>query len=243
MEDEWLSIEPDTGELCYGIPTDAENILSLTRKILNSAYVDTSQGFDLEIFLDLDQLDDLFEEDPEKAEIELESLLGKLRERIEHLSKETRRRFGFRCDVTSWEEGYATIVDFTRNKKKFIECIEFLMQQKDLFEYCALGVSFYLSPVSELYKDPEFTSVCEEIERRTGGEFSIREKADLGPYDGIGAGSSFYQTLLLLSPSYEFPIQFFRTYSEDNRLASSFYYYIYTKMCKEMDCKLTLLRA
>lgn len=245
MEDEWLpAYESDSDELCYGIPTDARNIPALAQKILDSSYVDTSQGFDMEIFLDFDQLDDeLWEEDPESAEYEITSLLEKLRSRVEPLLKEVQRKFGFKSDLSGWEDGYATVVNYTKNKKKFVECIRFLMSQKDLFEYCSLGVSFYLMPVSKLSEDPEFEAVCEEIEKITGGEFSIRGKAELGPYDGIKAGSSFYQTLLLLSPSYEFPIQFFRVHSEDNRLASSYYYYVFSKICKEMDCKLTMLRA
>lgn len=245
MEDEWLpAFELEPSELAYGIPTEAKNIPALMSKILNSPYVDGSQGFDLEIILDLDQLDEvIWEEEPHVAESEIVSLIEGLRGRLRTLLKETNRRFKFKSDLSGWDEGFATVVDYTENKENLIKCIEFLVSQKDLFEHCTLGISLYLSPVSQFSEDPEFATVCEEIEKRTGGKFSIRGQAELGPYDGIKAGSSFYQMFLLVSPLYEFPLQFFRGHSEDNRLASSFFHYIFSKICKEIDCKLTLLRA
>jgi hypothetical protein len=240
MEDEWWPIhEFDASELSYGIPTDPRNISSLTRKILNSPYIDNSQGFNLEILLDLSQLD----EDILESDTKVSSLTEKLRGRIEPLLRETNRLFGFESDLSGWNEGYGSIIDYTEDKKGLVDCIRYLVAEKDLFEYCTLGVSFCLIPVSTLLEDPEFTAVCEEIEKRTGGEFSIRENAELGPYDGIEAGSSFYQIFLLVSPLYEFPLQFFRGHSEDNRLASPYYNYIFSKICTLIDCKLTLLRA
>ena len=245
MEDDlWPAYELETNELCYGIPTRARNIPVLANKILNSPYVDRSQGFDLEILLEFDQLDDdLWEEDPSVIEEKISSVINTLKGRIEQVLEETYERFGFVGDSSEWEEGYAVVTDYTENKKKLVDCITFLIDQVDLFEYCTLSVSFYLNPVSTLSEDPQFTSVCEEIEKRTEGEFSIREKAELGPYDGIDAGSSFYQLFLLLSPLYEFPLRFFRGHSEDNMLASLYYHYMFSNICREMDCKLTLLRA
>lgn len=245
MEDElWPPYELDTSELCYGIPTHAENIPRLTQEILNSSYVDRFQGFDLEILLEFDQLDDdLWEEDPHVIEEKISSLAETMRGRITSVLEETYEKFGFVGDVSEWAEGYAVVTDYTENDKKLIECVTFLVSQADLFEHCALSISFYLAPVSTLFEDPQFAAVCEEIEKRTGGEFSIREKADLGPYDGIGAGSSFYQLYLLLSPLDEFPLRFFRGHSEDNRLASPYYHYIFSKICQDLDCKLTLLKA
>ncbi len=243
MEDEWLPpVEFDSSELCYGIPTDPKNILSLTRRILSSPYVDSTQGFNLEIILDLYHLDEELWED-DTIEQEISSLTEKLRGRIETVLNEVHRRFGFESDMSEWDEGYATVVDYTENRTRLVSCIKFLISQTDLFEHCALGISFYLTPVSNLSRDPGFAAICEEIEQRTEGEFSIRGKAELGPYGGIEAGSSFYQMFLLLSPSYEFPLQFFRGHSEDNRLASSYYHYVFSKICTTLDCKLTLLRA
>ncbi|MBU7012137.1 MAG: hypothetical protein HXS46_15740 [Theionarchaea archaeon] len=250
MEDEWWPLhEQDTNELCYGVPTDARQIPHLMKKILISPYVDSSQGFDLEIILDLDQLDEelldeeLLDEEPGAAEAKVAAIIETLRGRLQSVLKETDRRFHFRSDLSGWDEGYATVVEYTKNVERLIECITYLVSQSDLFEYCTLGVSLYLTPVSQLSEDMEFGTVCKEIEKRTGGQFSIRGKAELGPYDGIKAGSSFYQTFLLVSPLYEFPLQFFRGHSEDNRLAGSFFHYIFSKICKDLDCKLTLLRA
>ncbi len=245
MEDDWwpaYGLEPS--ELCYGIPTDAQRIPTLLSKILHSPYVDSSQGFDLEIILDLDKLDEeLWEGDPGAAELEIQSLIENLRGRIRAVLRETSRKFRFESDISGWDDGYATVVEYTENRENLIKCVEFLVSQADLFEHCTLGVSLYLAPISRLSEDTEFAVVCEEIERRTGGEFSIRGKAELGPYDGVKAGSSFYQMFLLVSPLYEFPLQFFRGHSEDNRLAASFFHYVFSKICKEIDCKLTLLRA
>lgn len=245
MEDDWLPLyELEANELCYGIPTDAKNIPPLTQKILNSSYVDKSQGFDLEILLEFDQLgDDLFEEEPDVIEYEISVLTEKLRGPIESILQETRHLFGFESDLSGWEDGYAVVADYTKDKRKLMECIKFLIRHPDLFELCTLSVSLYLTPVSRLYKDPVFAAVCEEIENRTSGEFSIRGKAELGPYDGIKAGSSFYQLFLLISPLYEFPLRFFRGHSEDNRLASSYYHYIFSNICRNIDCKLTLLKV
>lgn len=244
MEDEWLpDYELDTSELCYGIPTDAKSILLLTQKILNSPLVDSSQGFDLEILLEFEQFEDeLWEEEPEVVESEIQAITEKLRGRIESMLEEVRRKLGVRTDSSGWGEGYAVVLNYTKNKRKVIDCVKFLISQAELFEYCTLSVSFHLVPVSEFLEDPKFIAVCEEIEKRTEGKFSIREKAELGPYDGIEAGSSFYQLFLLISPLYEFPLRFFRGHSEDNRLASAYYHYIFSRICKDIDCKLTLLR-
>jgi hypothetical protein len=243
MEDDWWpDYDFDSNELSYGIPTDSKNIPLLAKRILNSSFVDSSQGFDLQILLDVEQIEEVWGEEPD-IEQKISSIIEALRERIKSLLEEAESRFDFESDMSEWDEGYCVVVEFTENKTELIECIRFLITQVDLFEYCTLGLSFYLVPVSQLYGDPEFTTMCEEIEQRTRGEFSIRGKAELGPYDGIQGGSSFYQTFLLMSPLYEFPLQFFRGHSEDNRLASSYYYYIFSKICKAIDCKLTLLKA
>lgn len=244
MEDDWLPFyELDTSELCYGIPTDAKNISSLIQKMLNSPYVDSSQEFDLEILLDFDKLDELWDEEPDIAEYEISTLTKRLKNRVQSVLEETRHKFGIVYDLSEWEEGYAIVMEYTKNKKKLTDCITFLISKMDLFEYCTLSVSLYLAPLTHFFDDPAFIRVCEEIEKRTSGEFSIREKAELGPYDGIGAGSSFYQLFLLISPLYEFPIRFFRGHSEDNRLASLYYHYVFSKICTDIDCKLTLLKA
>lgn len=241
MEDEWWpDHEFDSSELCYGIPTDVMRIPSLTRKILNSPFVDSSQGFSLELILDVTQED---EEYWDAETYDAPAVIEALRDRMTSLLQETERRFGFESDIAEWDEGFGVITDYTESKKSVVECIKFLLSQPDIFEYCTLGASLFLVPVSELLKEPEFTSVCEEIEKRTGGEFSIRGKAELGPYDGIDAGSSFYQLFLLVSPLYEFPLQFFRAHSEDNRLAYPYYHYVFSKICNNIDCKLTLLKA
>jgi hypothetical protein len=244
MDDEWSSYyDLVDSELCYGIPTDPRNIPSLARRILKSSYVDVSQGFDLEILLELDHEDETIEEDPESFEEEIVSLAERLRFRIESVLGETQQKFGFSPDLSGWTEGFATVVDYTENVKKLSECISYLNAQTDLFEYCSLSLSFYLAPVSQLFDDPGFARVCDEIEQRTGGEFSIRGKSELGPYDGINAGSSFYQMFLLVSPLYEFPLRFFRGQSEDNSLAYPYYHYIFSDICRRLDCKLTLLKA
>jgi hypothetical protein len=243
-EDLWPIYELETSELCYGIPTHAENIPALTQKILESSCVDSSQGFDLEILLEFDQSDDeLLEKGPDAIEEEISQLAEGLGDRIRSILEETRTRFGFEGDASEWAGGYAVITDFTENKEKLTECITFLISQVDLFEHCTVSVSLYLTPVSAFFEDSRFAAVCEEIEERTGGEFSIREKAELGPYDGIEAGSSFYQLFLLLSPLDEFPIRFFRGHSEDNRLASPYFHYIFSRICRDIDCKLTLIRV
>ncbi|MBU7018938.1 MAG: hypothetical protein HXS44_15625 [Theionarchaea archaeon] len=245
MEDDWLPpYELDANELCYGIPTDTKNILSLTQKIINSPFVDNFQGFDLEILLEFDQLDDeLWEEEPEIIEYEISSLTESLRGRIESLLEEAHRRFGLEGDISGWADGFAVVAEYTEDRKKLIDCLKFLVHQPNFLEYCTVSVSFYLNPVSTFLDDPGFIAVCEEIEKRTGGEFSIRGKAELGPYDGIEAGSSFYQLYLLVSPHYEFPLRFFRGHSEDNRLASSYYHYVFSRICRSIDCKLTLLKT
>jgi hypothetical protein len=245
MEDEWWSTTDfDPSELCYGIPTDSRRIPVLARKILNSPYVDTSQGFSLELLLDVSQPDEeLWDEELEEPENDISAVAEELRSRVEAILQETRRRFEFEGDLSEWAEGYGSIVEYTENRTKLLDCIRYLISQTDLFEYCTLGISFYLAPVSQLSNEPGFDMVCEEIEKRTEGEFSIRGKAELEPYDGIEAGSSFYQTFLLISPLYEFPLQFYRGHSEDNRLASPFYNYIFSRICSKIDCKLTLLRA
>jgi len=244
MEDDYLPFyELDTSELCYGIPTDAKNIPSLIQRILNSPYVDSSHGFDLEILLEFDQFDELWDEESDMVEYEIQALTKKLFDRIKSVLEETRHKFGIDYDLSEWAEGYAIIMDYTKNKKKLVECVTFLISQVDLFEYCTLSVSFYLTPLTTFFDDPTFITVCEEIEKHTSGEFSIREKAELGPYDGIKAGSSFYQLFLLISPSYEFPLRFFRGHSEDNRLASLYYHYVFSRICKDIDCKLTLLKT
>ncbi len=243
MEDEWWPVhEFDSSELCYGIPTDVKQIPSLTRKILNSRYVDSSQGFSLELILDVTQTDEEYEGDTVDA-LNEPDVIEALRGRITSLLQETDRRFKFESDMSEWDDGFGVLTDYTESKKSVTDCIKFLLSQMDIFEYCTLGASLYLVPVPELLKEPEFISVCEEIEKRTGGEFSIRGKAELHPYDGIGAGSSFYQLFLLISPLCEFPIQFFRAHSEDNRLASPYYHYVFSKICNNIDCKLTLLKA
>ena len=245
MEDEWWpDYDLDVSELCYGIPTDAKRIPALTRKILNSPYVDRSLRFDVEIFLELDQLDDeLWEEAPAVVESEIEGLTEKLRSRITSVLAETQRRYGCEGDLSGWSEGYALVMEYMENKRQLIDCISFLLSQKDLYEYCMLAVSLFLAPVFSLLENPEFETVCQDIENRTEGKFSIRGMAELGPYDGINAGSSFYQLYLLLSPLDEFPLRFFREPSEDNRLASQYYHYILSKICTDLDCKLTLLKA
>lgn len=241
MEDNrWLD-DFDYSELNYGIPTSPKNLPKLTKKILDSPYIDHAQGFDLEILLDVSQLDEeLFEPEPEYT---ISVVTNELQPRIESLLENVKTRFGFEYDMSPWNEGYCVVVDYTEDRKTLVECIEFLVSQKSLFTYCTLGSSFCLVPVSQLLEDPAFTTICEEIEKRTGGKFSIRETAELGPYDGIEAGSTFYQLFLLLSPLHEFPLQFFRGHSEDNRLALPYYYYVFSKICAAIDCKLTLIRA
>lgn len=245
MEDEWWSTtEFDPSELCYGIPTDSRRVSALTKKILNSPYVDISQGFSLELLLDVSQPDEeLWDEEMDEPEGVISAVAERLRARIEATLQETKSRFGFEGDLSEWTEGYGTIVDYTENKVELLDCIRYLISQTDLFEYCTLGISFYLAPVARLSNEPGFDTVCEEIEKQTEGEFSIRGKAELEPYDGIEPGSSFYQIFLLISPLYEFPLQFYRGHSEDNRLAFPFYSYVFSRICSKIDCKLTLLRA
>jgi hypothetical protein len=241
MEDEWLPLhEFDPSELCYGIPIDVRRIPSVTKRIINSRYVDSSQGFSLELILDVPHADEEYEDD---EAYDAYAVIEALRDRMGSLLKETDRQFGFESDITEWDEGIGVITDFTENKKSVTDCIKFLLTQLDIFENCTLGVSLYLVSVSALLKEPGFTEVCEEIEKRARGEFSIRGKAELGPYDGIDAGSSFYQLFLLISPLCEFPLQFFRAHSEDNRLASPYYHYMFSKICGGLDCKLTLLKT
>lgn len=244
MHDEWVPYNNLLdSELCYGIPTDPRRIPSLTKRILRSPYVDVTQGFDLEILVELDSEDDIIEENPESIEEEISSLTTQLQSSLERVLAEITARFGFESDLSGWNEGFATIVDFTEDVRTLSECITYLTAQTELYEHCALSLSFYLVPVSQLFDDPGFSVVCEEIEQRTGGEFSIRGKSELGPYDGISAGSSFYQMFLLLSPLYEFPIRFLRGQSEDNSLAYPYYHYIFSNICRRLDCKLTLLKA
>ncbi|MGD2249386.1 MAG: hypothetical protein PVF58_13340 [Candidatus Methanofastidiosia archaeon] len=239
MENDWWPDDFDYSELNYGIPTSPKNIVPLTKKILYSPYIDHTQGFDLEILLDLSRLDDeLFEPEPEYT---ISLVTDELRPRIESLLQDVQTQFKFEYDMSPWDEGYSVVTDYTEDRKTLLNCIKFLVSQSALFEYCTLGTSFCLAPISELLDDSAFLTICEEIEKRTGGKFSIRGTAELGPYDGIEAGSTFYQVILLLSPLYEFPLQFFRGHSEDNRLASPYYYYVLSKICNLIDCKLTLI--
>lgn len=244
MDDEWLSYyDLVDSELCYGIPTDPKNIPLLAKRILKSSYVDLTQGFDLEILLELDQQEEIAEEHLESIEQEISSLAEQVRPRIEGVLSEIQARFGFAPDLTGWHEGFATVVEYTEDVRTLSECIAYLTSQTDLYEHCSLSLSFYLVPVTQLFDDPGFAHICNEIEQRTSGEFSIRGKSELGPYDGINAGSSFYQMFLLLSPLYEFPLRFFRGQSEDNSLAYPYYHYIFSNICRRLDCKITLLKA